>query len=794
MKLLRPLGPIGELSLNISKLGYFFLFLMLAVLLGCQTTSVSDRDYAKATEGYNPQQIDKLFVVDCLLPGQIRRLGSQVTYVTARRPIKTTAGECEFRGGEYVAYDRASTDSALKVWLSQAQQGDADAQVAVGEIYQKGLGGMADHALAAQWYQKAAEQGNPRAEINLGYLYEKGLGVKQDKTAAINWYRKASGLEKSDLQFTTVGDADYQKKLEELRLESKAYKEEAENLREQLTHTKQQLAQQKQTSLNTEKQLARTRDKLTKEKGKSTRNQQLIQSLQQEMDAKQSSLINQKQQVSKLETQLNNELKQINQSEATGSTSIDSGKPSHSAQMNAYEDELKSLREQLEKTRRELARQKQESSTTEKQLSLTRSKLSQESGKSSRNEQLIKSLQEEVETKTSRLTNQQQKINALDNQLKDELKKANLKTQAGPVIKVIQPDLTQARGEPSFRLRSITKTQDIIGKITASSGLKSLKINQKDTQIDNDGNFKSAITIDNPSTAVTIIAIDKQNQRSIVNFNLLAPTPAEAPPQTATEAPEIETNAVPTASFGNFYALIIGNNDYAYLPNLKTSVNDAKAVSEVLKTRYGYHTTLLINANRHQMMTAFNELRKTLTEKDNLLVYYAGHGDIDKSNQNAYWLPIDAETNNTANWLSNDNITEYLNVISAKHILVIADSCYSGAMSQNSIVRLPKEMPEDKREKWLNFMMNRKARTVMTSGGVQPVLDSGSGNHSIFASALLRALKANKGLMVDYELYRVTAKQVKQSASLVGFQQMPQYSALQHAGHEGSPFFFIPRS
>ncbi len=193
-------------------------------------------------------------------------------------------------------------------------------------------------------------------------------------------------------------------------------------------------------------------------------------------------------------------------------------------------------------------------------------------------------------------------------------------------------------------------------------------------------------------------------------------------------------------------------------------------------------------------MTAFNELRKTLTEKDNLLVYYAGHGDIDKSNQNAYWLPIDAETNNTANWLSNDNITEYLNVISAKHILVIADSCYSGAMSQNSIVRLPKEMPEDKREKWLNFMMNRKARTVMTSGGVQPVLDSGSGNHSIFASALLRALKANKGLMVDYELYRVTAKQVKQSASLVGFQQMPQYSALQHAGHEGSPFFFIPRS
>lgn len=71
-------------------------------------------------------------------------------YLTARRPIKTTAGDCEIRGGEYVAYDRANYASALKVWLPQAQQGDAEAQVIVGEIYEKGLGGLADPALAAQ--------------------------------------------------------------------------------------------------------------------------------------------------------------------------------------------------------------------------------------------------------------------------------------------------------------------------------------------------------------------------------------------------------------------------------------------------------------------------------------------------------------------------------------------------------------------------------------------------------------------------------------------------------------------
>ena len=44
---------------------------------------------------------DGLLVIDCLLPGQVRRLGSQLTYLTPRRPVKTSARDCEIRGGEY---------------------------------------------------------------------------------------------------------------------------------------------------------------------------------------------------------------------------------------------------------------------------------------------------------------------------------------------------------------------------------------------------------------------------------------------------------------------------------------------------------------------------------------------------------------------------------------------------------------------------------------------------------------------------------------------------------------------
>ena len=83
---------------------------------------------------------EDMMIVDCLLPGTVRKLGKMSTYMSARRPIRTIQSDCEIRGGEYVAYDRANYETALKVWMAQAESGDAEAQNYVGEIYDKGLG------------------------------------------------------------------------------------------------------------------------------------------------------------------------------------------------------------------------------------------------------------------------------------------------------------------------------------------------------------------------------------------------------------------------------------------------------------------------------------------------------------------------------------------------------------------------------------------------------------------------------------------------------------------------------
>src|SRR5262245_61547116 len=157
------------------------------------TTPASAAPKAAAPARPDATRPDAFLVVDCLLPGQIRRLGDQVTFVTARRAQKTTARDCEIRGGEYVSYDRADYKTALKVWMEAAQQGDPKAQTYVGEIYEKGLGVAPDYGAAAQWYRRAAEKGYAPAAYSLGVLYEQGLGVPKDPKEAAQWYSRASG-------------------------------------------------------------------------------------------------------------------------------------------------------------------------------------------------------------------------------------------------------------------------------------------------------------------------------------------------------------------------------------------------------------------------------------------------------------------------------------------------------------------------------------------------------------------------------------------------------------------------
>ena len=74
----------------------------------------------------------------------------------------------------------------------KAEQGDAKAQLALGECYIIGYGIEKDPREAVKWFRKVAEQGNAKAQCNLGWCYDNGKGIEKDFSEAVKWVRKAA--------------------------------------------------------------------------------------------------------------------------------------------------------------------------------------------------------------------------------------------------------------------------------------------------------------------------------------------------------------------------------------------------------------------------------------------------------------------------------------------------------------------------------------------------------------------------------------------------------------------------
>jgi TPR repeat protein/SpoVK/Ycf46/Vps4 family AAA+-type ATPase len=73
-----------------------------------------------------------------------------------------------------------------------AEQGNAEAQINLGWLYQNGLGVPQDYAEAMRWYRKAAKQGNPEGQMRIGIFHQNGLSVPLNYAEAMRWYRRAA--------------------------------------------------------------------------------------------------------------------------------------------------------------------------------------------------------------------------------------------------------------------------------------------------------------------------------------------------------------------------------------------------------------------------------------------------------------------------------------------------------------------------------------------------------------------------------------------------------------------------
>jgi len=684
---------------------------------------------------------DDLLVVDCLLPGQVRKMGSGVTYMTPRRPIKTSARDCEIRGGEYVAFDRASYADALRIWLPKAKEGDAQAQTYVGEIFEKGLGIPADHAAAAEWYRRAAEQGYGAAQINLGQLYELGLGVEKDPQQALTWYRRAAGLEDLDAAFVSfVGDAkQYQQLRKQLDAKSqqvKGLRTEVASLNRKLGAAEEQRTQGREAVVVEDAQLDELRATLAAESRQLAERQAAFEKERRDLEKERQDLARKGEEASQLRVL--------------------------EAALDRHQQELDAQAEQMKKRAQEIEQRARENAERERELLALEADIQQ-----------LKS------TSEAQLARYAQAVQP-----------AVAEVLPGPSIQIVDPELvlTRSSGEPTLAVRSRERT--IVGRVDAPGGLLSLVVNDVDVPLDPQGFFQTELRVRSVGTPVRIVAIDQQGKRASKTFILRL---GEGGDETAAAPVKLQPRDS-GIEFGRYHALVIGNGSYRYMPELLTAKGDARAVAALLQGRYGFKVKTLLDADRYQILAALSELREQLGEKDNLLVYYAGHGEYDKLDQRGYWLPVDAETDSRTNWIPNQAITDMLNAMAAKHVLVVADSCYSGALTEGGIPRVDEDLAGNQRASWQSLMVGKRSRTALTSGGLSPVLDSGGGEHSIFADAFLDILEKNDDVLDGRRLYEVLAARVTWKARTRSFRQEPEYAPMRFGGHEAGDFFLVPKS
>lgn len=230
-----------------------------------------------------------------------------------------------------------------------------------------------------------------------------------------------------------------------------------------------------------------------------------------------------------------------------------------------------------------------------------------------------------------------------------------------------------------------------------------------------------------------------------------------------------------------YYALIIGVSKYQNagpgLDNLDMPVKDAERFASILVQNYAFekdNVYLLKDATREEIINQFDHLAETLTDKDNLLIFYAGHGYYDKPKDFGYWLPADAKTTSRSAWIANSTIRDYMSAIKSKHTLLITDACFGGSiLKSRSVETVMRRFVEQYKE---------PSRKAMTSGNLTVVSDK-----SVFLQYLLKKLEDNEDVFLSAPtLFARMYEPIMNNAP-----STPVFGPIQGAGDGGGDFIFI---
>ncbi|MEM6628568.1 MAG: SUMF1/EgtB/PvdO family nonheme iron enzyme, partial [Bacteroidota bacterium] len=234
---------------------------------------------------------------------------------------------------------------------------------------------------------------------------------------------------------------------------------------------------------------------------------------------------------------------------------------------------------------------------------------------------------------------------------------------------------------------------------------------------------------------------------------------------------------------GKNWLLSIGIDAYQQCLPLNNAVRDVQTFTGILIKKYGFRKDRLITyideaATKEGIWMAFDQMEQQIGEEDNLIIYYAGHGELNEHRDWGYWLPVDAQPDKEHTYIRNRDIIDFIRGFRCKHLVLISDSCFSGAFFSEL-------------RRGNNSFTKGKSRYALTSGRKQRVLDGHNGEGSPFAQYLVQFLEESREPLFFHELAQKVAIATDAHTEMY---QTPRGEPLNIKGHEGGQFLFVPQT
>lgn len=209
------------------------------------------------------------------------------------------------------------------------------------------------------------------------------------------------------------------------------------------------------------------------------------------------------------------------------------------------------------------------------------------------------------------------------------------------------------------------------------------------------------------------------------------------------------------------FALVIGNEDYnggkrdaSYQPNVEFAEQDATTFARFAEDMMGVpsqNIILLKNATYAQMKQNLSKIERVAKQNPGeveLIVYYAGHGQIDGDSKESYLIPVDVSITAPTAGIKLEEFYSTLSNCNAKRTIVFLDACYSG-VGRGIIIRA-KETPVKG-----NLIVMTATSSSQRS---MPYQEKG---HGLFTYFLLKTMKDHNGDISIGDLYNKVSSTVK---------------------------------